>query len=152
MPDQPVPFDLHLAHEAFATTGRLHGDATRRAAGRLGDQDFDRLRAHDAEFAAALAEGRVEDAIEADDAFHRVILDAVGDPDLTVSVDLILPRLRRMDLWLFTRKAFTPGSNTHPQTIAALQAGDVDTAARLVEESYTLAGEALAAIVQRSAR
>jgi DNA-binding GntR family transcriptional regulator len=152
MTSEPHPFDLKLAREAFSTSAHLHGTATRRAADRLSDADFDRLRAHDAAFVEALAEGRVHDAIAADDAFHRVFLDAAGDPDLAVSVDLIAPRLRRMDLWLFTRKALDPAQNTHPETIAALHDGDVDTAVRLVEESFTSAGEALAAAVERSAR
>ena len=150
-PDEPLPFDLKLAREAFATSAHLHGAATRRAAGRLRALDFDRLRAHDAEFVAALAEGRVQDAIAADDAFHHVILEAADDPDLLVSVELLLPRLRRMDLWLFTRKTFAPGESSHPAIIAALQAGDGERAAELVEESYTSAGEQLAAVVERGA-
>jgi DNA-binding GntR family transcriptional regulator len=152
MTSEPHPFDLKLAREAFSTSAHLHGAATRRAAGRLSDADFDRLRAHDAAFVEALAQGRVEDAIAADDAFHRVFLDASGDPDLVVSVDLLLPRLRRLDLWLFTRMTFDPAENTHPETIDAMRAGDADTAARLVEESFTRAGEALAAAIARSAR
>jgi DNA-binding GntR family transcriptional regulator len=149
MTTQPHPFDLRLAREALATAAHLHGAATRRAADKLIDADYDRLREHDAAFVQALADGRVEDAIAADDAFHRVFLEVAGDPDLIVSVDLIAPRLRRMDLWLFTRKAFDPARNTHPETIAALQAGDAETAAALVEATFTDAGEALAAAVER---
>jgi DNA-binding GntR family transcriptional regulator len=151
MTHEPLPFDLKLAREAFATSAGLHGAATRRAADQLAAEDFDRLRALDADYVTALQEARVEDAIRADDAFHRVFLDAAGDPDLVVSVDLIAPRLRRMDLWLFTRKAFAAGQNTHPETIDALEAGDVDTAVRLVEESFNNAGESLAAAVERGA-
>jgi len=150
-PHEPLPFDLKLARDAFATTGRLHGDATRRATGRLTAADFERLRAHDAAFVAALAGGRVQEAIAADDAFHRVILDAAGDPDLLVSVDLLIPRLRRMDLWLFARKTFTPGESSHPAIIAALEAQDAERAAALVEDSFTTAGEQLAAVVERRA-
>lgn len=146
---EPIPFDLGLAREAFATTGGMHGTAVRLAAPRLRPADFRRLRALDAEFADALAEGRVHAAIAADDAFHRVFLNLAGDPDLSVGVDLMMPRLKRMDLWLFTRKSFDPSANTHPETLEALESGDVDRAVRLVEESYTGAGEALAAIVER---
>jgi DNA-binding GntR family transcriptional regulator len=151
MTTEPLPFDLKLAREAFTTTGSLHADATRRAAPKLTASDYDALREHDAAFVAALQEGRVQDAILADDAFHRVFLDVAGDPDLKVSVDLMLPRLRRMDLWLFTRKSFDISQNTHPETIAALEAGDVEAAVRLVDESFTHAGEALAAAVARGA-
>lgn len=146
---EPIPFDLGLAREAFATTGGMHGTAVRLAAPRLRPADFRRLRALDAEFADALAEGRVHAASAADDAFHRVFLNLAGDPDLSVGVDLMMPRLKRMDLWLFTRKSFDPTANTHPETLEALESGDVDRAVRLVEESYTDAGEALAAIVER---
>jgi DNA-binding GntR family transcriptional regulator len=78
-----------------------------------------------------------------------VILEAAGDPDLVVSVQLMLPRLRRMDLWLFTRKAFSDGESSHPAIITALDEGDGETAAELVEASFTTAGEELAAAVGR---
>ena len=149
---EPLPFDLKLAREAFTTTAGLHAAATRLAAPQLTPEHFDALRAHDAAFAAALRDGRIQDAILADDAFHRVFIDVAGDADLEVSVELLLPRLRRMDLWLFTRKSFDTGRNTHPETIAALEAGDVDTAVALIEESFTHAGEALMAAVERGAR
>jgi DNA-binding GntR family transcriptional regulator len=149
MTDEPLPFDLKLAREAFTTSAQLHGAATRRAAGKLSDDDYDRLEALDAAFATALREGRVQDAIAADDGFHRVILEAADDPDLLVSVELMLPRLRRMDLWLFTRKAFTDGASSHPAIVAALREDDGERAAELVEASFTTAGEELAAAVGR---
>lgn len=151
MTSEPVPFDLTLAREAFSTTAGLHGAATRRAAARLRAADFRKLRALDQEFTSALADGRVHAAIAADDAFHHVFLDVAGDPDLAVSVGLMIPRLRRMDLWLFTRKSFDVATvaNSHPETIAALESGDVDRAVALVEASYLDAGEALAAAVER---
>jgi DNA-binding GntR family transcriptional regulator len=149
---EPLPFDLKLAREAFSTSAELHGAATRRAADRLTEADYDRLAAHDAAYVAALAAGRVQDGIAADDAFHRVILDATGDPDLIVSVNLLMPRLRRMDLWLFTRKAFADGESGHPAIIAALRAGDAELAATLVEASFSTAGEELAAALERAGR
>jgi DNA-binding GntR family transcriptional regulator len=152
MTHEPLPFDLKLAREAFATAAQLHGAATRRAADRLTEADYDRLAAHDASYVAALAAGRVQEGIAADDAFHRVILEAAGDPDLIVSVDLLAPRLRRMDLWLFARKAFADGESSHPAIIAALRAGDAEHAATLVEASFTTAGEELAAAVERAGR
>jgi DNA-binding GntR family transcriptional regulator len=152
MTHEPLPFDLKLAREAFATAAELHGAATRRAADRLTEADYELLAAHDAAYIAALADGRVQDGIAADDAFHRVILDATDDPDLIVSVDLLAPRLRRMDLWLFTRKAFADGQSSHPAVIAALRARDTELAATLVEASFTTAGEELAAAVERSER
>lgn len=145
----PLPFDLPLAREAFGTAAQLHGDATRRAAERLTADDFTALQQLDAAYVDALREGRIADAMRHDTAFHRRFFEVVDDPDLLIAHSLIMPRLRRMDLWLFTRKAFDAGQNTHPEILAALRAGDVETAATLVEASFTEAGEALAAIVER---
>jgi DNA-binding GntR family transcriptional regulator len=152
MTHEPLPFDLKLAREAFGTAAELHGAATRRAADRLTEADYELLAAHDASYVAALTDGRVQDGIAADDAFHHVILNAADDPDLIVSVELLIPRLRRMDLWLFTRKAFADGRSSHPAIIAALRAGDAELAATLVEASFTTAGEELATAVERAGR
>lgn len=149
MSTEPPPFDLPLAREAFGTAAKLHGDATRRAADRLTEDDLVELERLTAAGLEALREGRVADAIAHDTAFHRRFFDIVDDPDLTISADLILPRLRRMDLWLFTRAAFGPSESSHPAILAALRAGDAETAARLVEASFLDAGEALASIVER---
>ncbi|MCW3000997.1 MAG: GntR family transcriptional regulator [Conexibacter sp.] len=150
MTDDAPPFDLTHARAAFATAAHLHGEATRRSAAALTAADFERLREIDAAYVAALRDGRVQDAIDADDAFHRVLVDAAGDPDLRISVELLVPRLHRMDLWFFTRKAFAAGTNSHPAIILALEAGDVETAATLVERSHTEAGEELSAVLARS--
>jgi DNA-binding GntR family transcriptional regulator len=152
MTHAPTPFDLKLAREAFENASALHRDATLRGAPNLTPDHFDRLREADAAFVAALREGRIDDAIQADDEFHRVLVEAADDPDLAVSVDLMVPRLHRMDLWIFTRKALVPTRNTHPEIIAALEAGDAETAARLVQESHAQAGEELAAAVERNGR
>lgn len=146
---ESLPFDLPLAREAFGTAAQLNGDATRRAADRLTADDLAALEQIDTAYVDALREGRIADAIAHDTAFHRRFFEIAGDPDLSISADLILPRLRRMDLWLFTRKAFDPTDNSHPAILAALRAGDGERAATLVEASFTDAGEALMAIVDR---
>lgn len=146
---EPLPFDLPLAREAFGTAAHLHGAATRRAADRLTAEDLADLERMNAAYEAALGDGRIADAIAHDTAFHRRFFEIAGDPDLLISADLIMPRLRRMDLWLFTRMAFDPSRNSHPAILDALRAGDGARAAALVEASFTDAGEALAAIVER---
>lgn len=148
---EPTPFDLPLAREAFATAGHLVAAATLRAAEHLTEDDLAALDAVNEQYEAALRDGRVSDAIAHDTAFHHRFFELADDPDLLVSAGLILPRLKRMDLWLFTRKAFDPTQNSHPGILAALRAGDAEAAAALVEASFTDAGELLAAIVERSA-
>lgn len=150
MAASPVPFDLTMAREAFATAAQLHGRATRDGAAHLRPDDLDALRVADAAYVAALAEGRVEDAIDADDAFHDVLAHATEDPDIQVSVELLKPRLRRLDLWFFTRKTFDGPPSSHGEIVAALERGDAERAASLVEASFVRAGETLVAALQRS--
>ena len=64
----------------------------------------------------------------------------------------MLPRLRRMDLWLFTRKSFRRGQNTPSGDHRRARApATSSTPSALMEASLTTAGEALAAIVERAA-
>src|ERR1051325_10745692 len=148
-PIEPIPFDLPLAREAFATAGHLNGAATRRAAEHVTEDDLAALEALDASYEAALRDGRVTDAISADTPFHHLFFELPAAPALLVSAGLIMPRLRRMDLWLFTRKTFDAGRNSHPGILSALRDGAGATAAALVEASFTEAGEAPAAIPER---
>jgi DNA-binding GntR family transcriptional regulator len=148
MPAPPPPFDLTRAREAFRTAADLHAQATRAGAAALTAGDLERMRAADEAYCRAVGEGRVADAIAADDRFHFVLLEAAGDPDLKVGVELLLPRLRRMDLWVFTRKALDERPSSHPAIIEALERGDADAAAELVAESFLEAGDELAAVVE----
>jgi DNA-binding GntR family transcriptional regulator len=152
MPAPPPPFDLTRARDAFRTAADLHGQATRAGAASVTEDDLARLRAADEAYCRAVREGRVADAIEADDEFHRVLIDAAGDPDIRVGVELLLPRLRRMDLWLFTRKALDDRPSSHPAIVQALERGDAEAAAELVERSFLEAGDELAAAIERTPR
>jgi DNA-binding GntR family transcriptional regulator len=152
MTADPLPFDLNMVDDAFTRWADLHATATLRGAANLTPIHFERLRAADADYLSAVAESRIDDGIAADDAFHQVLLDAAGDPDLQVSVDLLLPRMRRMDLWIFTRKTFAEPSSTHPAIIAALERGDAEEAAERVRSSFADAGQELSATLAGHAR
>jgi DNA-binding GntR family transcriptional regulator len=148
MTADPQPFDLTMVGDVFSRWADLHAAATLLGTPRLTPGHFDRLRAADADYVAALADGRIDDAIAADDAFHRVLLDAADDPDLEVSVDLLIPRMRRMDLWIFTRKLFTPpaeSASSHPAIVAALERGDAEEASELVRRNHLDAADELEA-------
>jgi DNA-binding GntR family transcriptional regulator len=151
MPASPPPFGLHASREALTNIAQLHREATLRGCPKLGPEDLDRLRALDDELVAALEEGRVEAAMDADEAFHGVLLTAAGDPDLQVSAGLLTPRLRRLILWYFTLMSFTPIPGEHPAIIEALSRGDAEAAAELVERSFLAGGAALEAALQQAA-
>jgi DNA-binding GntR family transcriptional regulator len=153
MPQEPPPFGFALAREAFDTFGTLHADATLRGVPLVGDDGVEALREADAACRAALQEGRVEDAIDADDRFHDVFVRAAGDPDLEVGVALVRPRIRRLDRWYFARMAYDPDRSVsaNAEIIAACEACNAEEAARLVEHSFREGGARIAEAVRRSA-
>jgi DNA-binding GntR family transcriptional regulator len=152
MPIPPRPFDLTLAREAFANAAELHAEATRRGTPNLTPADLKRMHAINATYAAAIEDGRVADAIEADDAFHQILVDVADDPDIRVTAELLGPRLREMDTWVFTRQALGGRPSSHPAILEALADRDGERAAELVAASFRDAGEALAVAVERRGR
>jgi DNA-binding GntR family transcriptional regulator len=142
----PIPFDIQRAREVFETFGALQAEAARKGVPKLTAEAIERLRAWEEERSTALEQGRVEDAIAADDAFHGVLVDAAGDPDIVASIALILPRVRRMDLWLFSRMSLGARRpvNAHTRIIDACERGDAEAAAEIIERSFRDAGELLA--------
>jgi DNA-binding GntR family transcriptional regulator len=152
MPAEPPPFGFAQAREAFDAVAALHSEATLRAVPRLTAADLQEMRAADAACREALTEGRVEDAIDADDRFHDVLTRAADDPDLTVGIELVRPRIRRLDRWYFARITYSDdkSGSFHDEILAACEAGDAEGAAGFVERSFHEGGEAIAAAAQRS--
>jgi DNA-binding GntR family transcriptional regulator len=148
---EPPPFGFAQAREVFVQFGALHAEATRRGVPALDTAGLERMRSADAACGAALRDGRVDDAIDSDDRFHDVLVEAAGDPDLRVGIDLMRPRVRRLDRWYFAQGALHHGTvaTTHAEILAACEAGDAEEAARLVHESFLSGGERIAAALER---
>jgi DNA-binding GntR family transcriptional regulator len=154
MPDFPL-FAFHQAREVFATFASLHAEATLLAVPRLEDEDFAELEAANDRLRTALQEGRAAEAIDADDDFHGVFARVCRDPDVQVGIDLIVPRIRSLDLWYFNKLLSgddPPGNGRHSEIMAACRARDAAEAARLVRESFSRGAEQLAAEAQRLER
>lgn len=106
----------------------LEPAATRLATPRLTDEDFERLRdcLHRMETATEMAA-----FIEADTAFHRVILDACGNSALASLIQNLSSGTLRARLWqsVVARGATEATLSAHRDIYNALAARDVDLAA-----------------------
>jgi len=107
----------------------LEPAATRLATPRLTDEDFERLR--DCLNQMETANDNVPAFIEADTAFHRVILDACGNSALASLIQNLSSGTLRARLWqsVVARGATEATLSAHRDIYNALVARDVDMAA-----------------------
>jgi DNA-binding GntR family transcriptional regulator len=128
--------------DAFPVVAALHGLATRLGVPALSRADLERMELHDAERTRALEQGDVVAAIDADDAFHGVLLEASRNAEIGRLLDRVMPHIRRLDLLHFrslTRETGGPGD--HAAILDACRSGDAVEAARLVEANFLRLGE-----------
>lgn len=106
----------------------LEPEATRLAAPRLSEDDFERLAECIRHMEAA---DSVEGFIEADTAFHRIILSACGNATLASLIENLSSGTLRARLWqsLMSRDAIEATIASHRAIHRALVARDAETAA-----------------------
>jgi DNA-binding GntR family transcriptional regulator len=98
------------------------------------------MRAANDAFAAALKQDDVDAALNADDAFHAVLLTASANSELTKTLDRLMPRLRRLERLRFGSLAGRASVRQHDAIIAAAGANDVKTTAERVRENWLSLG------------
>lgn len=148
---RPEPLDLRRALDAFHRLAALQSRAARVGTPHVGADGLSAMHAADQAERDALARGDVEAAIDADDAFHAVLVRACGDLELAAEVRGLLQLIRRFDRAYFASKAFdaTVCTDDHLEVIAAVEAGDAELAAAIVERNWTQAGERMSAALSR---
>lgn len=110
----------------------LEGAAAARLAGRRPAGGFGELRALTAEMEQAQAEGRRAAWAEADDAFHRRLLEASGNPRLAAGAAHALDLAGRARWLTLGGRALERSAAEHWAIIAALDQGDGAAAGALV--------------------
>lgn len=137
-----APLDPGAIRDAQAVVGALHAVAVRAAVPRLTEAHLDEMRAANDAFAAAQRAGDVDAALEADDRFHRVAVDAAGNAAVADVLAQYEPVLRRAERLRFASHEGAASAERHARLIALCAARDADGAARLAAETWqTLALE-----------
>jgi len=147
-----APVDVERAAHAFPVVAALQALAARLGVPGLTAAGLERMRAHDAERARALAAGDIPAAIDADDAFHDVLIDAGGNRELRRTLDRLMPQIRRLDLLHFRALSREETPDAHPAILDACARGAADEAAALVERTFLTLGDAVAELLRREAQ
>ena len=146
-----APLDARSARDAFPVVAALHALATRHAVPRLTPQDITHMRSANERLARLIAAPdphAVLQAIQADDDFHTVALDAAGNPEIVSALSRVMPKVRRLEYAQFGSLAGRKSVQQHEAILAACERGDVAAAAVLVEENWLSLGQLIAASLE----
>ena len=120
--------DARAVRDARDVIAAIHELAVREMAGRLSEDDVDRMRDANRRFAAAIASGDVGAALDSDEELHRIPVAALGNHALEAVLEQFEPVVRRAERLRFSRDGHL-SVELHEQLIELLAAGDVQRAA-----------------------
>jgi DNA-binding GntR family transcriptional regulator len=132
-----TPLRMREVRDAAVVVRALHELATREAVPAVTPEDVAAMRQADARFAAAVAAGDLEAALDADDDLHGVLLDRCGNAALTATLARLTPTVRRLERARFATAHGRESVELHDRLIAACAATDVDAAVATTTEIWT---------------
>jgi DNA-binding GntR family transcriptional regulator len=128
--------DSRAVRGAQAVVASMHELAVRTAVGLLTADDLGRMREANDRFAAALAAGDPDAALDADDALHAIPVAAAANSALTAVLDQFTPVLRRVERLRFASLSGRGSVTLHARLIDLCEARDTDAAARVSFETW----------------
>jgi DNA-binding GntR family transcriptional regulator len=128
--------DVRGVHDAQSVTAAMHELAVRQAVPNLSATEIDAMRAANARFADALRGNDAGAAIEADDAFHGVLVTASANQALGTVLEQFSPVLRRVERLRFSSLAGRASVAQHARIIELCAAGDTEGAAAATRENW----------------
>ena len=142
-----TPVRAEQAAQAFPVIAALQALGARLGVPALTATDDRRMEALDRRRAAALGRGDVIAAIQLDDAFHAVLLDASRNDELKRSLARLMPQIRRLDVLHFSDLAERESAAEHAAILHACRQRDAHEAAALVEQNFLRLGAHVAAVL-----
>ncbi|HEX6551232.1 MAG TPA: GntR family transcriptional regulator [Ktedonobacteraceae bacterium] len=136
-----VPLDTQAAREAFPVVAVLHALATRLAVETLTEQDLVSLRQANESLVAALEDGDVTHAIQADDHFHDVFIRASANSEIRHALNRLMPKVRRLEYAQFSSLAGHTSVLQHQAIISACEQRLSVQAASLTEQNWLNLGQ-----------
>ncbi len=131
-----TPLRVRDVRDAAVVVRAMHELAVREAAPRVTVDDLARMRAANRDFAAALAAGDLDAALDADDRLHGVLLARCGNAAVTATVDRFTPAVRRLERQRFGAPGH-PSVDLHDRLIAACERADAAAAVATTTEIWT---------------
>lgn len=131
-----TPLMAGEVRDAAAVVGAMHELVTRVAVPRLFAADVETMRTANERFAAAVAAGDVDAALQADDALHDVLVRVSGNRAAAATAARYTPLVRRLERRRFGEGGACRSAGLHERLIEACAAGDVDEAVRVTAEIW----------------
>jgi DNA-binding GntR family transcriptional regulator len=131
-----TPLMAGEVRDAAAVVGAMHELVTRVAVPRLFAADVETMRAANERFAAAVAAGDVDSALQADDELHDVLVRVSGNRAAAATAARYTPLIRRLERRRFGEGGACRSAGLHERLIEACAAGDVDEAVRVTAEIW----------------
>lgn len=138
-----APLQFEEAKHAFTVVAVLHALAARLACPVLHREDILALESINHELQLAIEQGDVIQAIEADTRFHKIFLDAAGNPEIVLALARCEPKIHRLEVSQFNNVKGIGSVEQHKRIISALKNKEVEETVRLVEENWLSLGELL---------
>lgn len=123
-----TPLVLRDVRDALAVVRAMHELAVREAVPRMAPAHVKRMRVANARFGAAIRNGDVAAALEADDAVHDVCIEVSSNRALAATVERCMPLIRRLERQRFATLPGRQSVRQHDRLIRACAAGDVEQA------------------------
>ena len=131
-----TPLMAGEVRDAAAVVGAMHELVTRVAVPRLFAADVETMRTANERFAAAVAAGDVDAALQADDELHDVLVRVSGNRAAAATAARYTPLIRRLERRRFGEGGACRSAGLHERLIEACAAGDVDGAVRVTAEIW----------------
>jgi DNA-binding GntR family transcriptional regulator len=131
-----APEDPVAVRQAQVVAAELHALAVRLSCLRLSPENLGAMKEANVRLRASLASGDAEEALAADDAFHRVPVEASGNPLVGRLLEEITGTLRRSEFLHFGSLTGSGSPAQHDAILAALDVRDADRAADLTRDNW----------------
>ncbi|TRZ37073.1 GntR family transcriptional regulator [Niallia circulans] len=128
--------DIEQAKHAFTVVASLNALAARLAMPFLTEVHCYELVKINQEFGKAILEENKYEAIKKDDQFHAVLLHASNNPEIEMSLERLLPKIRRLELLKFNKLDGLSSINQHNEIIASIRNGNQQELTKLVEDNW----------------
>ena len=141
-----TPVDAERTAQAVPVIAALHALGARLGVPALDSGDLERMVVADDLRNRALEHEDVVAAIEADDRFHAVALQASHNDELIRALERLMPQIRRLDVLHFAELTRRGAAADHAAILAACRRGDADEAARHTELNFLRLADQLRAL------
>lgn len=131
-----APENDDAVRHAQQVAAELHALAIRLAAPLLTAQELSEMERANQALQSALDQALAQEAIDADDAFHNVAVQASGNPLIAEHLESVTATLRRREFLHFGSLTAADSPSQHALIITALRESDADRAAELTRQNW----------------